>query len=58
MSTFFMHSIARPKTCSLTAAEALRYPAAQLFMERAAASGHEKVERHRCADCRYDLPPA
>jgi predicted ATPase/DNA-binding winged helix-turn-helix (wHTH) protein len=29
-----------PDDADLTAAEALRYPAAQLFMERAAASGH------------------
>jgi predicted ATPase/DNA-binding winged helix-turn-helix (wHTH) protein len=29
-----------PEDASLTAAEALRYPAAQLFMERAAASGY------------------
>src|SRR3984885_3661320 len=29
-----------PEDASLTAMEALRYPAAQLFMERAAASGH------------------
>src|SRR6202050_918040 len=29
-----------PEDAGLTAAEALRYPAAQLFMERAAASGH------------------
>jgi predicted ATPase len=29
-----------PENAGLTAAEALRYPAAQLFMERAAASGH------------------
>jgi predicted ATPase/DNA-binding winged helix-turn-helix (wHTH) protein len=29
-----------PEEARLTAAEALRYPAAQLFMERAAASGH------------------
>jgi predicted ATPase/DNA-binding winged helix-turn-helix (wHTH) protein len=31
---------APPEDADLTAAEALRYPAAQLFMERAAASGH------------------
>jgi predicted ATPase/DNA-binding winged helix-turn-helix (wHTH) protein len=32
-----------PEDVSLTSAEALNYPAAQLFMERAAASGHDAV---------------
>jgi predicted ATPase len=35
-----MHSIVRPDDQGLTAAETLKYPAAQLFMERAAASGY------------------
>ena len=38
----FLYSLACPPGhADLTAAEVLRYPAAQLFMERAAASGHE-----------------
>jgi predicted ATPase/DNA-binding winged helix-turn-helix (wHTH) protein len=32
-----------PEDVSLTSAEALKYPAVQLFMERAAASGHDAV---------------
>ena len=48
-----------PEDAGLTAMEALRYPAAQLFMERAAASGYgAALERYRCADRRPDLPPA
>jgi predicted ATPase/DNA-binding winged helix-turn-helix (wHTH) protein len=38
----FLYSLGCPPGhADLTAAEVLRYPAAQLFMERAAASGHE-----------------
>src|SRR5271170_670453 len=38
---YVLHSLeCPPEDAGLTALEALRYPAAQLFMERAAASGH------------------
>ena len=40
MSTCCKHWIVLPNDANLTAAEALKYPAAQLFMERAAASGY------------------
>jgi predicted ATPase len=43
MSTCFLHSIVRPRMGGLTAAEALKYAAVQLFMERAAASGYGAV---------------
>jgi predicted ATPase len=48
-----------PEDAGLTATEALRYPAAQLFMERGGGERlWRRVERYRCADHRPDLPQA
>ena len=48
-----------PEDADLTAAEALKYPAAQLFMERAAASGYGfELTDADAPNCSEDLPAA